>query len=81
MTGPSGVERERSRLAEEVRLRHLYRSLILRGCLRLPREAALPLIGPDCAYHLYSVEGTGWDCPAPAAVGRDEGEDPEPREA
>ncbi len=39
--------------AEEARLRYLYRSLILRGQIRLPREAALPLVGPDCAYHLY----------------------------
>ncbi len=59
MTHPSGSGRERSRLAEETRLRYLYRSLILRGRLRLPREAAVPLIGPDCAYHLYGVEATG----------------------
>ncbi|NOY44121.1 MAG: hypothetical protein GXP50_01510 [Deltaproteobacteria bacterium] len=42
--------------AEEVRLRYLYRSLILRGRLRLPPEAARPLVGPDCAYHLYRYE-------------------------
>lgn len=46
--------------AEEVRLRHLYRSLVLRGRLRLPREAAAALVGPDCAYHLYrSVPAAG----------------------
>lgn len=42
--------------AEEVRLRYLYRRLILRGRLRLPPEAARPLVGPDCAYHLYRHE-------------------------
>jgi hypothetical protein len=40
--------------AEEVRKRYLYRRLILRGKLRLPPEIAARLIGPDCAYHLYS---------------------------
>ncbi len=39
--------------AEEVRLRYLYRRLVLRGRLHLPREAAAALVGPDCAYHLY----------------------------
>jgi hypothetical protein len=45
--------------AEEARLRYLYRNLILRGRLRLPREAALPLVGPDCAFHLYGFESAG----------------------
>jgi hypothetical protein len=30
-----------------------YRRLILLGRLRAPLEAALRLVGPDCAYHLY----------------------------
>jgi hypothetical protein len=41
--------------AEEMRLRYLYRNLILRKRLRLPLKAALKIIGPDCAYHLYSI--------------------------
>jgi len=49
MSGP-GFENPR---AEEVRLRYLYRGLVLRGRLRLPPEAAVALVGPDCAYHLY----------------------------
>ena len=45
----------RPSLAELTRLKYKYRRLIMKGELRLPpREAAL-LIGPDCAYHLYSV--------------------------
>jgi hypothetical protein len=40
--------------AEEIRLRYLYRDLILRGNTRLPFDAARKIIGPDCAYHLYS---------------------------
>ena len=40
--------------AEEIRIRYLYRDLLLRGKLRLPFEAAVRIIGPDCAYHLYS---------------------------
>ncbi len=43
--------------AEELRVRYLYRDLILRGRLRLPPEAAVPLVGPDCAYHLYRLSG------------------------
>lgn len=76
MTRASGPERERSRLAEEVRLRHLYRSLIVRGRLRLPREAAVPLVGPDCAYHLYGVEGLRRDRSPPGDGGGGEGEKP-----
>ena len=41
------------RKSEEIRIRYLYRNLILKGKLRLPLESAIKLIGPDCAYHLY----------------------------
>ncbi len=41
--------------AEEIRIRYLYRTLILRGQLQLPLQAAIPLVGPDCAYHLCAV--------------------------
>jgi hypothetical protein len=40
---------------EEIRLRYLYRSVILRGKVRLPLEAAKKLVGPDCAFHLYAT--------------------------
>jgi len=40
---------------DEIRLRYLYRSIILRGKARLPLEAARKLVGPDCAFHLYST--------------------------
>jgi hypothetical protein len=40
---------------EEIRLRYLYRSVILRGKVRLPLDAAKKLIGPDCAFHLYAT--------------------------
>ena len=40
--------------AEEIRIRYLYRDLVLRKQVRLPLEAAVKIIGPDCAYHLYS---------------------------
>ena len=39
---------------EEIRLRYLYRSVVLRGRVRLPLEAAKRLVGPDCAFHLYA---------------------------
>ena len=44
-----------NRKAEEIRLRYRYRDLIIRGKIRISFEAARKLVGPDCAYHLYSV--------------------------
>jgi len=41
--------------AEEIRIRYLYRHLILRGKVKVSFESARRLVGPDCAYHLYSV--------------------------
>ncbi len=46
---------QRSEEAELLRRKYLYRRLICRGTLRLPLKAALPLVGPDCAYHLYAT--------------------------
>lgn len=42
---------------EEIRLRYLYRKLIMEGRIRLPLESARKLLGPDCAYHLYGQLG------------------------
>jgi len=39
--------------AEEMRLRTLYRDIVLRGDVRLPIKPMRALIGPDCAFHLY----------------------------
>ncbi len=36
-----------------IRLRYLYRDLILRGKAKVSFESARNLIGPDCAFHLY----------------------------
>jgi hypothetical protein len=44
-----------NRRSEEIRLRYLYRGLILSGKARLSFESARRLIGPDCAYRLYGV--------------------------
>ena len=43
------------RKTEEIRIRYLYRHLILRGNIKVSFESARMLVGPDCAYHLYSV--------------------------
>lgn len=40
--------------AEIIRKKYKYRSLILRGRVRIPQKSASKLVGPDCAYHLYS---------------------------
>ena len=42
--------------SEEIRLRYLYRKLILEGKAKLSFESAKKLVGPDCAFHLYSFE-------------------------
>lgn len=39
---------------EEIRLRYLYRRLVLTRQARIPLEAAKQLMGPDCAFHLYA---------------------------
>ena len=58
---------------EEIRLRYLYRSIILRGSVHLPLEAAKKLVGPDCAYHLYStVKEQSAATPTADSPGREE---------
>lgn len=46
-----------TRKSDEIRLRYLYRNLILSGKVKLSLESARRLVGPDCAYHLYGVVG------------------------
>ena len=44
---------------DEIRKKYLYRSLIVKGQIRVrEKKATRRLIGPDCAYHLYSVRKT-----------------------
>jgi hypothetical protein len=47
----------RKRKAEEIRLRALYRDLVLKKGVVLSgekgRACLMKLVGPDCAYHLY----------------------------
>jgi hypothetical protein len=45
-----------SQQAEIIRLQYKYRRLIQKGKLHLSHQSAAKLIGPDCAYHLYSME-------------------------
>ena len=57
MTGPvSRNDRATGRSAEIEALRILreYRRLVLLGRVRLPLAEARRLVGPDCAFHLYS---------------------------
>jgi hypothetical protein len=42
--------------AETMRKKFLYRRLILSGKLVLPYKRAAQLLGPDCLYHLYSIQ-------------------------
>jgi hypothetical protein len=45
--------------AEELRKRYRYRQMILSGKLKLPHQRAAQLLGPDCLYHLYSLDEKG----------------------
>ena len=40
--------------ADAVRRKYLYRKLVIRQGVKLPTRLAMKLVGPDCAYHLYS---------------------------
>jgi len=46
-----------TRKSGEIRLRYLYRNLVLHGKARISLESARKLVGPDCAFHLYGVSG------------------------
>ena len=59
--GHPRIERDRDERGTDpdvdaLRVKYQYRKLIASGALRLDRRAATPLVGPDCAYHLYA-----WD--------------------
>ncbi|QWR76602.1 hypothetical protein [Candidatus Magnetomonas plexicatena] len=41
--------------SEQIRIKYLYRSLIMKGRIRVPYKAAAKMVGPDCAYHLYGT--------------------------
>ena len=43
-------------ISKDLRLRYHYRRLILDGKISLSFESAKKIIGPDCAYQLYSVQ-------------------------
>jgi len=43
-----------SQEAEYIKKKYQYRRLILEGKIKLPYKTASRLIGPDCAYHLYT---------------------------
>lgn len=42
---------------ESIRIKYKYRKLIQKGNIRLSHQGAVKLIGPDCAYHLYTTMG------------------------
>ncbi len=39
--------------SEYIRIKYKLRKMIVSKTIFLPREAALPFVGPDCAYYLY----------------------------
>ena len=45
--------------SELIRKKYLYRRLIMSKKISLPIESAKGMVGPDCAYHLYSQFNTG----------------------
>lgn len=53
-TAPQQYQIMDNNSAEMIRLKYKYRELILKKKINLPHKKASKLIGPDCAYHLYS---------------------------
>ncbi|MCX7794018.1 MAG: hypothetical protein N2257_06400 [Thermodesulfovibrionales bacterium] len=50
------MEKFKNPKAEILRLKTFYRRLILFGRIKIPRDSARNLLGPDCAFHLYRTE-------------------------
>ncbi|MEM7453350.1 MAG: hypothetical protein AAF456_03235 [Planctomycetota bacterium] len=48
------VDRETESAGDAVRRKYQYRKLAINGRMKIPARLALKLVGPDCAYHLYS---------------------------
>ena len=44
--------------AEILRKKYRYRQLLMTGRLVLPYSRAAQLLGPDCMYQLYRLQGT-----------------------
>lgn len=58
LQGTTAIDRTvRSTELEAMRIRHEYKRLILLGKIAAPLGAARRLVGPDCAFHLYSRLG------------------------
>ncbi|MEO5355748.1 MAG: hypothetical protein H7844_00410 [Nitrospirae bacterium YQR-1] len=51
----------KSEKSEQIRIKYLYRGLIMKGKIRIPYKAAAQMVGPDCAYHLYGTHMTAID--------------------
>lgn len=45
--------------AEQMRIKYKYRMMIMKGKVWINYKGAAQLIGPDCAFHLYSTISTG----------------------
>ncbi|KPK00855.1 MAG: hypothetical protein AMK71_07670 [Nitrospira bacterium SG8_35_4] len=58
-----------NRKAETIRIRYLYRDMILKKRIKLSFEASLKIVGPDCAYHLYALT----NITAPHKASKDKG--------
>ncbi|MFK7768860.1 MAG: hypothetical protein AB8B55_16690 [Mariniblastus sp.] len=40
--------------AELARRKYLYRKLVMNRGVKIPARLAMKMVGPDCAFHLYS---------------------------
>ncbi len=41
-------------LSAEIRRKYKYRKLVMTQGIKIPARLAMKMVGPDCAYHLYS---------------------------
>ena len=44
--------------AEQIRIRYLYRRLVINGDVKVSKDTAKKIVGPDCAYQLYGRQET-----------------------
>ena len=48
------MTQERDSESDGVRRKYKYRKLVMTQGVKIPARLAMKMVGPDCAYHLYS---------------------------
>ncbi|MEM9943809.1 MAG: hypothetical protein AAF939_19765 [Planctomycetota bacterium] len=54
-----GDDKDVNRDPDAVRRRYHYRKLVMNQGIKVPARLAMKMVGPDCAFHLYSQHNPG----------------------